>query len=593
MAFAILRTEKLTSMGNIKGSLSHNFRTRPTPNADNERTKDNSHLRGSETVEESLQKFEERLATVKTVRKNAVLAIEYLITHSPDHNGGEFDNGYFIDALNWLGEKHGKDNVFCASIHLDETTPHMAAYVIPIDERGKLNASKWLDGRQTLSEMQTDFAEKVGMKHGLERGIEGSQAKHQSIKKYYSLVNEPLQEIKTKIPEVPEPTLGQKAAQALGVETEYSKAVSEAAEAKARRQAEIKHRNDAIVAKAKDYDGTKSQLQERNRQITEIRSTSQALKTDLEREKEKTKQLTDQMREIPLAAVLERLGGIQNPKDKSKWTVDGIEISPTGQKFKSFTHDEIKGGGAITLVRQVRGYDFNESLKWLSDNFGQGAATADYVQVAKKQAEHLITQTKAPSEIPKPEPKNWEHVKKWLLEVRKLPERAVDVLHDAGRLFADKFKNAVFLNKAKTGAEIVGTGEQRFKGFRGSKDEPMTYAETEIVKGKKVAIVESQIDAISAVYLGFDGAISTSGGLSETTIKSAKSLQEEGIQVYAAFDNDEAGKKFQLQAFKAGIKAGIAPRGKDWNDDLRSGHKPNFESSKEIKKGHELGGWGR
>jgi hypothetical protein len=61
-------------------------------------------------------------------------------------------------------------------------------------------------------------------------------------------------------------------------------------------------------------------------------------------------------------------------------------------------------------------------MKWLSDNFGQGAATANYVKIAQQQAKQLITETKQPSEIPKPEPKHWEHVRNWLLEVRKLPK---------------------------------------------------------------------------------------------------------------------------------------------------------------------------
>mgnify|MGYP003600607478 FL=1 len=34
MAFAILRAEKLKTMGNIGGSLAHNYRSIETPNAD-------------------------------------------------------------------------------------------------------------------------------------------------------------------------------------------------------------------------------------------------------------------------------------------------------------------------------------------------------------------------------------------------------------------------------------------------------------------------------------------------------------------------------------------------------------------------------
>ena len=43
MAFMILRAEKLKTMGNVGGSLAHNYRTIETPNADPSRTPDNSH----------------------------------------------------------------------------------------------------------------------------------------------------------------------------------------------------------------------------------------------------------------------------------------------------------------------------------------------------------------------------------------------------------------------------------------------------------------------------------------------------------------------------------------------------------------------
>ena len=43
MAFAILRTSKLKTMGNIGGSLAHNYRTIETPNADHLKTPDNFH----------------------------------------------------------------------------------------------------------------------------------------------------------------------------------------------------------------------------------------------------------------------------------------------------------------------------------------------------------------------------------------------------------------------------------------------------------------------------------------------------------------------------------------------------------------------
>ena len=61
----------------------------------------------------------------------------------------------------------------------------MVAYVVPIDDKGKLNARHFLGGRENLRNMQTDFAKNVGADFGLERGVEGSPAKHERVKKFY------------------------------------------------------------------------------------------------------------------------------------------------------------------------------------------------------------------------------------------------------------------------------------------------------------------------------------------------------------------------------------------------------------------------
>ncbi len=136
---------------------------------------------------------------IKTVlpekrRKDAVLAIEYLVTASPGDMKLKSQHEqilYFTDSLIWLKERHGQ-NVFYAGLHFDETTPHLFAYAVPLDpDTGRLNAKKWLGGPQALSEMQTDFAEKVGAKHQLERGILGSRAKHQTIKHFYGALASP------------------------------------------------------------------------------------------------------------------------------------------------------------------------------------------------------------------------------------------------------------------------------------------------------------------------------------------------------------------------------------------------------------------
>lgn len=185
MAFAILRTQKLKSSVAVQRSMKHAFRAQDTPNADPERTPDNTHI-GAQDVAEGMAAFNARLPA--KFRKDAVQCIEYLVTASPDGMHAKDRAGqdaYFADALTWLRDRHGAENVVYAGIHRDETTPHLCAYVVPRDGE-KLNAKKWLGAVNALGQMQTDFAEKVGKRHGLQRGVERSKASHTTIRQFYA-----------------------------------------------------------------------------------------------------------------------------------------------------------------------------------------------------------------------------------------------------------------------------------------------------------------------------------------------------------------------------------------------------------------------
>lgn len=193
MPKVILRTVKLKTMGNLGASLSHTYRTRETFNADSKRFEQNTLERSPGDV---LADLKSKLPENR--RKDAVIAIEYMVSASPEWFEGKTrqqQDAYFELTRQWLIEKHGQSNVLDFSIHRDESSPHAIAYVIPLDD-GRLNAKKWLGGRTTLSKMQTDFAERVGKPHGLERGIEGSKAKHITVKEFYAALNaEPVQPV--------------------------------------------------------------------------------------------------------------------------------------------------------------------------------------------------------------------------------------------------------------------------------------------------------------------------------------------------------------------------------------------------------------
>jgi len=193
MGYAILRTQKLKSPVAVRRSMKHAFREQETPNADQSRLQDNTHL-GALSAQEGLAKVEALLPAKR--RSDAVLCVEYLVAASPEDMAGKSraeQDAYLMDALAWIRERHGAANVVYAGIHRDESTPHLYAYAVPLDpDTGRLNAKRWLGGARALSEMQTEFAQRVGKAHGLQRGIEGSKARHTTVREWYAQVEREL-----------------------------------------------------------------------------------------------------------------------------------------------------------------------------------------------------------------------------------------------------------------------------------------------------------------------------------------------------------------------------------------------------------------
>jgi len=284
MKYAILRTQKLKSGQAVRRSLTHAFREQDTPNADPSKTPDNTHI-GAQDVGEALDKFNARLPD--KVRKNAVLCVEYLVTGSPDAMKAmtrQQQDAYFADALKWLQVRHGAENVVYAGVHRDETTPHMYAYVVPLDERGKLNCRSFLGGAKALGEMQTDFAKRVGLAHGLERGLEGSKARHTTIGQYYTRVNAAMAP-KTPAIDIPDAKLLEGKD---GYGQRVAKAVIE----------QVAPELTALRAKAAHTDLAQQQAQaaEQARARSEAYAKQQA--AALKAEREKAKELAEQQREL-------------------------------------------------------------------------------------------------------------------------------------------------------------------------------------------------------------------------------------------------------------------------------------------------------
>lgn len=545
MNYCILRTDKLSTFGNITGSSEHNFRERVTENADPKRTPLNK-TAGAQNTAEVITGVKARLKTVKTVRKNAVLAVEYFIGASPEWFTTALEKqreAYFDDAEKWLKQRHGAENVIAFTRQYDETSPHVCAYVVPIDPRGKLNCSFFQDGRAKLQALQTEFAAKVGEKYGLQRGIEGSTAKHGTIKDYYCVVNEPTPQPRTIVPKVPERTFSEQVKESLGGTTVHSKAAAAAELAKKKRQAEIKAQREAEQAKAKQYEVLKREMKDQSAALASLRATSV------------------QLRHIQLDLVMERFGAIPDPADIHNWITPCGRVTVNGTKF--FNHDTGKvGDGGIYLAMHLEQCDYKAAVNMLAAKFGTGAVLSQAIITVKDTIEAIAAEPAPPFVPPSPAPENWPIVRDYLHHVRKISLHLLEDLKNRGQLNADRFKNCVFFLADGLGAELHGTGEKPFHWIRGEKAGLLL-----IGKEKKVAIVEYAIDALSLRDLGkFGGSILATCGNAASNVKHwANAWRQEGYEVVAAQGNDGPG---DAQAAALGDVQRLRPVLKDWNADL-------------------------
>ena len=117
--------------------------------------------------------------------------MEVILTASPefferDKDGRAVDmsnSQWAKDQLTFLEKTFGKENVLSCTLHQDEKSPHFHAVIAPITEDGRLSA-KLLFNPITMTGYQTQYAEAMAV-HGLVRGVEHSQAKHQPMKRMY------------------------------------------------------------------------------------------------------------------------------------------------------------------------------------------------------------------------------------------------------------------------------------------------------------------------------------------------------------------------------------------------------------------------
>jgi len=500
--YAIMRTEKHHTMGEIAALGKHNERTRDTPNADPERLGENVRLVGSgDWVADAQARLAE--ATNPHFRPDAIRGVEVFMGVSPEfkNTATEADWRAWVErSMGWLTDTfRDPRNIVAAVWHRDELTPHIQALVVPLrEDNARLSYEHYLGGsKYRLSELQTSYAEAV-RDLGLERGVQGSQATHQDVQRWYAKVTEP-----TPVPEIVKRDIEIERPSRLTLDPERW-----AMEQREKVVERIAPALDAALVKAQHYEeqaataeANVAVLQQRVRAVERERDTLQRDYTAL----------VAQARQLDLRDTIQTLGGAQDRYDTHKWRVNDEHISINGERF--YNHDQQKGGGgSIDLVMHVTGYSFKQAVAYLNHEAGPElavAAAANYgARERMAQGQEIVDRgERAPFMQPQADEDRWPQVRAYLVEQRGIPHGMIDELHERGTIYADGRANAVFLRTdaegQAVGASLRGTlPGSEFQGlaYGSRRDEghfSFTIGTPERYSAPQYHITESPIDALS------------------------------------------------------------------------------------------------
>lgn len=185
VGYAVVHMMKIKS-GAVGGIQSHNNREhepKTNPDVDMSRSEDNYDLIPCDNYKRSIkEKLSNLVESSRAVRKDAVVVCNFIVTsdnETMDALGADRQREFFQDSVKWFSDRYGADRVLNATVHMDETTPHLHIGVMPITQDGRLSA-KAIFTKTEMKALQTEFARDVGEKYGLERGVEGSERTHLS-----------------------------------------------------------------------------------------------------------------------------------------------------------------------------------------------------------------------------------------------------------------------------------------------------------------------------------------------------------------------------------------------------------------------------
>ncbi len=197
MSMIVARMQKMKAE-NLMGIGNHNQR-KTESHSNKEIDIDRSYLNydlvdHTKNYKKDIEKFiNENKSSSRAIRKDAVLVNEWIISSDRDffENLSESETENFFERVkDYFAENFGENNIRYATVHLDETTPHMHMGIVPFDKDNKLSAKRVFN-RVALQDIQEElpkYLKELGFE--IERGQKGSERKNLTVPEFKEMKNE-------------------------------------------------------------------------------------------------------------------------------------------------------------------------------------------------------------------------------------------------------------------------------------------------------------------------------------------------------------------------------------------------------------------
>ena len=227
MPFAILRFEKRRG-GTATAIEKHHEREKEAyksnPDIDVGKVQHNYHIK--KPPNRYYYEVQSRIEAAKCrVRRDSVKYVDTFIggTHSFLLGLSEKEqHEYFQRAYNFIAERVGERNIFTATVHMDESTPHLHLCFVPLTDDNRLSAKEVLGNRESMIKWQDDFYTYMSERWTeLERGQPAAETKRKHIPvrlyKQAKRLDEKADEIKTALADINAFNAGKKREKALEI----------------------------------------------------------------------------------------------------------------------------------------------------------------------------------------------------------------------------------------------------------------------------------------------------------------------------------------------------------------------------------------